>query len=185
MAKEAAEELEALLLRLELVETAFFASSLSSAANHRSNGMRLTKLVYLLLGLVACNNSIDFEQRYVAPELLDGTVVAMADTFFQHCGGRDEVPFIVLVSRMPEGASEKAVGHCTKTPGGAVYLLKEWWLSASDKRRMFLISHELGHCALGLTHNANNWLMSSAMIPEDIAVDISEDEIWPALGCKN
>jgi hypothetical protein len=139
----------------------------------------------LSLLLVSCNNSIEMENRYVAPELLDGTVVAMADQFFSRCGGRDNVPFIVLVSRMPEGASEKAIGHSTKTPGGAVYILRDWWLTASDKRRMFLLIHELSHAALGLTHNESNWVMQSHLIPEDIAVDKTIEEAFEALGCKN
>jgi hypothetical protein len=133
--------------------------------------------------IVSCLD-INMENRYVAPELLDGTVVSMADTISERCGGREKVPFIVLVSRMPEGASETAIGHCTKIPGGAIYLLRDWWLTASDKRRMFLIAHEWGHCGLGLIHNPANWLMSGVMIPEDIAVEKSEDDIWPALGCK-
>lgn len=142
--------------------------------------------VTVLVCVTSCFNSFDgkFEQRYVAPELLDGTVVAMADTFFEHCGGREKVPFIVLVSRLPEPASNTAIGTCAKTPGGAVYLLRDWWLSASDKRRAFLLFHELGHCSLGLLHNQNNWLMSPALIPEDIIAEKSIDDVWPALGCN-
>lgn len=148
--------------------------------------MLKTIVPFTILVLTSCFNSIDanMEQRYVAPELLDGTVIAIADEFFSHCGGRDKVPFIVLVSRMPDGASENAVGHTTKTPGGAVYILRDWWLTASDKRRMFLLSHELGHSALGLLHNEYNWLMADKLIPENIIIEKSIDDIWPALGCN-
>ncbi len=141
---------------------------------------------FTLLLLTSCFNTVDakMEQRYVAPELLDGTVVALADTFFEHCGGREKVPFIVLVSRLPEGTTDTTIGHCTKIPGGAVFILRDWWLNASDKRRMFLLAHELSHCGLGLLHNQNNWLMAPALIPEDIILEKSINDIWPALGCK-
>jgi hypothetical protein len=133
---------------------------------------------------VACFNNVELENRYVAPELLDGTVVSMSDTISEHCGGRERIPFIVLVSRMPEGASDSAIGHCTKTPGGAIYLLRDFWLSASDKRRMFLLLHEWAHCGLGLLHNELNWVMQSHLIPEDIAVEKTIDEAFEAIGCK-
>jgi hypothetical protein len=148
--------------------------------------MKASYLTILSL-LTSCFNSVDakLEQRYVAPELLDGTVVAMADQFFDKCGGREKVPFIVLVSRMPEGvATDSAIGHCTKIPGGAVYLMRDWWLNASDKRRTFLLFHELGHCALGLLHNQNNWLMSKELIPEDIIAEKTIEEAFEAVGCK-
>ncbi len=139
--------------------------------------------------------SVGVEQSYVAPNLIEGTVVSYAEEFFTRCGHKDKVAFIAVVSRLPESntvdSAINPVGRCTNleknsdgTPGGgAVYLLLEAWLRASPAKQRALVWHELAHCALGKPH-ADNELMRGDGITEEEAVRLTPEVMVGILGCQ-
>lgn len=50
-------------------------------------------------------------------------------------------------------ATSDAVGYCYVYTGGANIILRtSWWDEVNDCFRGYVVIHELGHCALGLSH---------------------------------
>jgi hypothetical protein len=133
--------------------------------------------------LAGCSFSMDLTKSYVAPDLLQGTVPQYVKEFHDRCEAKAQVPFVALVSRLPQGAKSAAVAHCAGVPGGAVYILLEKWLAMNDNQRRATVFHELAHCALGMAHNPQNWLMAGDGVIEAEVQGMALEDFYKALGC--
>ena len=120
------------------------------------------KMTYAIVALgaalaiaLACGPLVEMQDTYIAPELLQGTVVALVDEFHAHCPTENKVQFVALVGTLPGDASDLAVARCTKstdTGMGMVFILLDRFLSMTENQRRYVVAEELLHCEFGVKH---------------------------------
>jgi hypothetical protein len=145
--------------------------------------MRPIYSIGLFLLVSACGVSlIEIKDTYIAPELLQGTVVSIVDEFHAHCLNEDHVQFVALTGTLPNSAGEDSDATCTKslTGGhGMVFIQIDKWLSFDENQRKWLVSHELLHCEYGLKHDNDSKIMfpmmPSKLVAEDFTWKLVED----------
>ena len=125
--------------------------------------MRVRPLITIAAIIAACGdiNVAPIHQSFVAPELIEGTVLSYVDEFYRVCPKAPRVRFVALVSRLPDDAAPGAVGRSTLTSSsgeGAVYLKLDTWLTLRDNQRRWLVWHELMHAALGVKHEGEGFM---------------------------
>lgn len=114
----------------------------------------------LLSMLTGCDIHPTLRVAYLAPELIQGTVIQYVREFNHYCPNEGKTAFIAIVSKLPTSATETAAGTCTLVgEGGGIYIKLDAWLRYSEMQRRALICHELAHAELGKRHDPNNWLM--------------------------
>ena len=104
---------------------------------------------------LACGPLVEMQDTYVAPALLQGTVVSFVDEFHAHCPTEHKVQFVALVGTLPEDASDLAVARCTKSTDsgvGMVFILLDKFLSMTENQRRYVVAEELLHCEFGVKH---------------------------------
>jgi hypothetical protein len=130
--------------------------------NHIERGDDMKEFLAIsMLALLGCS-VFPIEQTFIAPEYINGTVVALVDEFYEHCPTANKVAFVALVPRPPSNASPTSNAYCTlkSTSGqGVVYMDSEAFFAKSDSQRRWTVAHELLHCSFNVNHD--DGMMSS------------------------
>jgi hypothetical protein len=103
----------------------------------------------------ACGDLMPIRQTYIAPELIEGSVISYVDEFYNICPNAKRVRFVALVSRLPSDAKDTAVARTTLTSEsgeGMVFIKLDKFLAWNDNQRRWVVFHELVHASLGLNH---------------------------------
>jgi hypothetical protein len=103
----------------------------------------------MLLLLISCGKQPYIEQHYTSVE---PDIEPYFNRFHEKVGINP-----INISAEFEVLPKPTVGQCLTYSNGVrvIQIDPVYWAMANDDQKEILIFHELGHCALGLGHNAN------------------------------
>jgi hypothetical protein len=134
--------------------------------NHIEREVSMKYFLGILPAILMGCSVFPIEQTFIAPEYINGTVVALVDEFYEHCPTANKVAFVALVPRPPSNASPTSNAYCTlkSTSGqGVVYMDSEAFFAKTDNQRRWTVAHELLHCSFNVSHDAGPVMRHDAL----------------------
>ncbi len=124
---------------------------------HKMNHRPMAKLTSFLIAISA----LTFSSCEVEPPQIEVVVEAPLQTYFSRfideaaLRGLDVVYSTSQIdAHIGDIMKDNVIGQCAYSEGNqhAITIDQQYWRSANDAQREFLIFHELGHCVLGHDH---------------------------------
>lgn len=121
-------------------------------------GIWLSKYLLILAGIFACSPSMHFNPGYSTPELR--TQISNFEIDFH-----TQVKFDVLfVNELSQGALSGASGYCFKSEDFRRVEIRSIFDNPDSLYFNSVLYHELGHCALNLSHYESTIDIMNALI---------------------